>query len=68
MQKLEHISFHFCCKSLSMEKTKKTHLCFTFQTRDMILWWGSMTGKSFSKGKEEHISLGTLVDKVVYKV
>jgi hypothetical protein len=33
----------------------------------MILW-GSMTGKSFSKGKEEHISLGTLVDKVVYKV
>jgi hypothetical protein len=33
----------------------------------MILW-GSMTGKSFSKGKEEHISLFTLVDKVVYKV
>jgi hypothetical protein len=50
-----------------MEKTKKKHLCFTFKTTDMILW-GSMTGKSFSKGKEEHISFFTLVDKVVYKV
>jgi hypothetical protein len=34
----------------------------------MILWWGSMTGKSFSTEKEEHISFFTLVDKVVYKV
>ncbi len=67
MQKLEHISFRFCCKSLSMEKTKKKHLCFTFKTTDMILW-GSMTGKSFSKEKEDHISFFTLVDKVVYKV
>jgi hypothetical protein len=32
-EKLERISFHFCCKSLSMEKNKITHFCFTFENQ-----------------------------------